>query len=199
MNRDYKARSGELADVVRLVSTQARQLLFMRRALELKPWADHRDSEIRSLKRQLDFKTTELATAVREKNQLEADKVEKKEYEDRIEKLEIDLLKANAERITPPLPLILPSVPMVGPAGIAALLETHDSLYWYRLAQQHETAVKTGQIQNENATRNHIAQIQMLKEFHAKEIKKLNEKHKELLDAKAKVNFELCAQLKASR
>ena len=192
MNRDYKARSGELADVVRLVSTQARQLLFMRRALELKPWADHRDSEIRSLKRQ-------LATAVREKNQLEADKIEKKVYEDRIEKLELELLKANAERIAPPKPLIPPSVPMVGPAGIAALLETHDSLYWYRLAQQHEAAVKTGQNQNENAMRNHIVQIQMLKESHAKQINQLNEKHKELLDAKAKVNSELGALLKASR
>ena len=155
MNRDYKARSGELADVVRLVSTQARQLLFMRRALELKPWADHRDSEIRSLKRQ-------LATAVREKNQLEADKIEKKVYEDRIEKLELDLLKANAERIAPPKPLIPPSVPMVGPAGMAALLETHDSLYWYSLAQQHETNTKIVEIQLENAKRNHKAQMQIL-------------------------------------
>ena len=73
MNRDYKARSGELADVVRLVSTQARQILFMRRALELKPWADRRDSEIKALKQQLADQATALATKTADENQLKAD------------------------------------------------------------------------------------------------------------------------------
>ena len=170
----------------------------MRRVLELKPWADRRDSEIKALKQQLADQATALAVVIAEKNQLEADIAETKVFKDRIEELKLELFEAKAERIAPPLPLIPPSVPMVGPAGIAALLETHDSLYWYRLAQQHEAAVKTGQNQNENAMRNHIVQIQMLKESHAKQINQLNEKHKELLDAKAKVNSELCALLKAS-
>ena len=162
MNRDYKARSGELADVVRLVSTQARQILFMRRALELKPWADRRDSEIKALKQQLADQATALAVVIAEKNQLEADIAETKVFKDRIEELKLELFEAKAERIAPPKPLIPPSVPMVGPAGIAALLETHDSLYWYSLAKQHETDTKIVKIQLENAKRNHKAQMQIL-------------------------------------
>ena len=111
MNRDYKARSGELADVVRLVSTQARQILFMRRVLELKPWADRRDSEIKALKQQLADQATALAVVIAEKNQLEADIAETKVFKDRIEELKLELFEAKAEQIAPPLPLIPPSVP----------------------------------------------------------------------------------------
>ena len=202
MKRDYKARSGELADAVRLVSTQARQILHMKRALALKPWADHRDSEIRTLNQQLADQATALATKTTENNKLEADNAKLKDengaYLLYTKEIELELLKMKADIIMPPLPLIPRPVPDVGPQGIAALLETHDSLFWYRLAKQHEDETKRVKVQLDNTMRNHIAQTQKIEAQMKDDVNSLVEKHKTQIDAKSKTISGLCAQLHAT-
>ena len=202
MKRDYKARSGELADAVRLVSTQARQILHMKRALEQRPWADHRDSEIRTLKQQLADQATALATKTADENQLKADNAkledENAAYLLHTGEIELELLKMRADIIMPPLPLIPRPVPDVGPAGIAALLETHDSLFWYRLAQQHENETKRVKVQLDNTLRNHITQIKKIEAQTQEDMNLLKEQHKKQIDAKSKTISGLCAQLHAT-